>query len=164
MLLSFSVPVMLPYIRTGIRQRDGEDVGNERVKRQTMRNRGPRADKLLAARRMDQSISTDLHLWWKSRTPERERLGTIAYPKLYPIDIWHTFIEPPDAPRYPVIRIDGPCGWRKGDAMLFWSEGDEPGGQFEREAYADGFDTPQAFRDFFVPNMGDRFDGVLFKW
>jgi hypothetical protein len=164
MLLSFSVPAMLPYIRAGLRQRAGEDVGDERVKRQTIRGLGPRNTKLLAERRMDRTISTDLHIWWKSRTRARERLGTVDFPKLFPIDIWHTFIQPMNAPSYQVIRIDGPCGWRDGDATLFWSEGDEPGGRFEREAYADGFDTPQAFRDFFVPNMGDRFDGVLFKW
>lgn len=164
MLLSFSVPAMLPYIRAGLRQRAGEDVGNERVKRQTIRGLGPRNTKLLAERRLDRTISTDLHLWWKSRTRAREILGAISFPKLFPINILHSRIEYPDGTTILVIRIDGPCGWRDGDAMLFWSEGDEPGGQFEREAYADGFDTPQAFRDFFVPNMGDRFDGVLFKW
>lgn len=164
MLLSFSVPEMLPYIRAGLRQRAGEDVGDERVKRQTIRGLGPRNTKLLAERRLDRTISTDLHLWWKSRTRTREMLGVVSFPKLFPINILHSRVEYPDGRTYPVIRIDGPSGWRDGDSMLFWSEGDEPGGGFGREVYADGFDTPQAFRDFFVPTMGDRFDGVLFKW
>ncbi|MGD9766814.1 MAG: hypothetical protein AB7U62_04150 [Pseudolabrys sp.] len=47
--------------------------------------------------------------------------------------------------------------------MLFWSP--EHGGEpFEQEARADGFESAEAFRDYFVPNPGDRFDAILFKW
>lgn len=161
MLLSFSVPVMLPYIRAGLRQRAGEDVGGERVKRQTIRACGPRNQALLDhAKSAGWTIYQDLHLWWKSRTTEREFLGKVdpVGTRIYPINILHSTVTNPDGSSYPVVRIDGPRG------SLFWSEGYERGGAFEREAYVDGFDTPQAFRDFFVPNVGDRFDGVLFKW
>jgi hypothetical protein len=169
MLLSFSVPEMLPMIRAGLRQRAGEDVGATRVKRQTIRARGPRAEKLIAwARGASWTIPYDLHLWWKSRTSEKEFIGKVECGTLppiavYPISILHSYVEPPNAPRYPALRIDGPRGWRRGDAVLFWSEGD-PGGSFISEVLNDGFDTPQAFRDFFVPNIGDRFDAILFKW
>lgn len=164
MILSFSVPAMLPYIEAGIRQHAGEDVDAERVKRQTIRRRGPRAEKLLGWDTIAHTQPYDLHLWWKSRTPQRRHLGTIAGgSKVYPITILHSTVEPPDGPPYPIIRIDGPRGWREGDAMLFWS-GDYSDPAFRAEARADGFDSAQAFRDYFVPNLGDRFEGILFKW
>lgn len=162
MLLSFSVPEMLPYLRAGVRQATGKSV-NERVKRQTFRGRGPRADKLLALDPLGHTIPYMLHLWWKSRTPQREMIGGVERCKVYAINILHSTVTNPDGSGYPVCRIDGPCGWRDGDAMLFWSPGDADNG-FISEAYADGFDSPEAFRDFFVPNLGDRFDAILFKW
>ena len=163
MILSFSVDSMRSMIVAGIAQRSGFPVEGRRVKRQTIRKRGPRAEMLFKARNIDGSIPYDLHLWWKSRTPARENLGTVSYPKVFPINILHSTVEPPDGPSYPVCRIDGPRGWRDGDAMLFWSPGDEPNG-FCSEAYADGFDSPEAFRDYFVPNIGDRFDAILYRW
>ena len=115
------------------------------------------------------TLPYDLHLWWKSRTKEAELIGKVDNDgirpiRLYPINILNSTVTPSEGPPYQVLRIDGPPGWCAGDPTLFWSEGHEGGARFERETYADGFNTPQAFRDFFVPNMGDRFDGVLFKW
>lgn len=152
-------------ISAGIRQHHGEDVGAARVKRQTIRNRGPRARMLFAQARdrNGSSIRYDLHLWWKSRTPQRELLGTVCFPKVWPINILHSQVEPVEGPNYQCIRIVGPRGWRDGAEGLFWSPGDAENG-FTRETYADGFDSPEAFRDFFVPNLGDRFDAILFKW
>ncbi|PPQ42143.1 hypothetical protein [Rhodopseudomonas palustris] len=111
------------------------------------------------------TIPYDLDLWWKSRTPEREHLGAIdrRLVRVWPIEIWHSFIEYADGSTAQCIRINGPRGWRRGDATLWWSPVDEPGA-FAAEAYADGFDSPAAFRDYFVPNRGDRFQAVLFKW
>ncbi|NEV79289.1 hypothetical protein DYI24_19855 [Rhodopseudomonas sp. BR0C11] len=165
MLISFSEASMLPYIRAGIRQARGEDVRGERVKRQTIRGRGQRAEKLLACDPVGHTIPYSLDLWWKSRTPEREHLGGIdcSLVRVWPIEIWHSFIEYTDGSTSECIRINGPRGWRDGDAVLFWSPGDAAGA-FAAEAYADGFDSPEAFRDYFVPNRGDRFDAVLFKW
>lgn len=167
MLLSFSVPEMLPMLRAGLAQCRGEDVGTKRVKRQTIRQYGPRAERLLAHDPIGHTIPYDLHLWWKSRTPDRALIGTIpcGIPpvRVYRLDIWHTSIKPVGEPAYPCIRIDGPRGWRNGDAMLFWSP-NHGGHLFEQETRADGFDSAEAFRDFFVPNPGDRFDAILFKW
>ena len=67
MILSFSVPAMRPMIEAGLRQMRGETV-DERVKRQTIRARGPRAEKLLSYDPICHSIGYDLQLWWKSRT------------------------------------------------------------------------------------------------
>lgn len=163
MILSFSVKKMLPMIRSGIRQRNGYDIGEERVKRQTFRPRGPRAEFLFHRVRRDHSIDYDLHLWWKSRTAERHHIGDVAYAKIWPINILHSRIEYPDGRVVPCCRIDGPVGWRDGDVTLFWSPGDDPNG-FCAEAFADGFDSPEEFRDFFVPKMGDRFDAILYRW
>lgn len=166
MLISFSERPMLPYVRAGIRQANGEDVGGERVKRQTIRARGPRAEKLLArAKDAGNTIPYDLHLYWKSRTPECELLGVIPcrLVHVFPIEILHSHVLPVREPEYQCIRIDGPRGWRERDAMIFWSPGDPPN-SFTSEARADGFDSPEAFRDYFVPNRGDRFKAILFKW
>lgn len=165
MILSFSVDAMRPYIVAGIRQALGMDVGDARVKRQTIRPRGPRAIKMLErAVNAGWTHSYDLHMYWKARAPTQcAFLGKIeggGY--IYPITILHSTVEPPGAPSYPILRIDGPNGWRDGDSMLFWSEGEF--NAFSHEVYADGFDTVAAFRDYFVPNVGDRFEGALFKW
>ncbi|WP_316228356.1 MULTISPECIES: hypothetical protein [unclassified Bradyrhizobium] len=166
MLLSFSVPAMRPYIEAGLRQLRGENIGAARVKRQTIRGLGPRARDLLAWDPIGHTIPHDLQLWWKSRTPQRALLGEVAcqHVHVYQIEILHSRIEPTWGNSYPCIRIDGPRGWRQGDAMLFWSHGNAAGSDFARECYADGFDSPEAFRDFFVPNMGDRFDAILIRW
>lgn len=164
MLLSFSIPEMLPYLEAGLRQRAGEDV-IARVKRQTIRQRGPRAEKLLEwAKDAFWTHPYDLHLWWKSRTPQRNHLGTVTGGShVYPISILHSTVIPPNEPEYEIYRIDGPRGWRTGDSMIFWSP--EHGGQsFETEAYADGFNSARDFAKYFVPNVGDTFDAILFKW
>lgn len=155
---------MLPYIHAGLRQRAGEQV-SERVKRQTIRKRGPRADKLLEwAKGASWTIPYDLHLRWQTRSPQGKLIGIVEGGcRFYPIDIWHTWCQDPGGPERPILRIDAPRGWRRGDAMIFWSEL-HGGLSFEEEAFADGFDSVEAFRDFFVPKMGDRFDGVIYKW
>jgi|GEM_PF-3315199 len=165
MLLSFSIPEMLPMIEAGLRQRAGGDIGNQRVKRQTIRQLGPRTRKLLEYDPVCHTIPHALHLWWKSRSRERKHIGTAeGINKIFKIEILHTFMQSPGEPRETIYRIDGPRGWRQGDTMLFWKPGDPPGGGFEKEAIADGFDGAQAYVDYFVPNFGDRFDGALFKW
>ena len=166
MLLSFSVPEMLPYIRSGILAAQDRPEPGRRVKRQTIRRRGPRAEKLLShAKESAWTHPYDLHLWWKSRTSEREHLGTIlGGGRVYPINILHSTVTPPDARPYPILRIDGPTGWRKGDPMIFWSEQTPPGGPFDFEVREDGFDSVEAFRDYFVPNVGDRFEAIFFRW
>lgn len=168
MLLSFSEASMLSYIRAGLRQRRGEDIGGARVKRQIIRKLGARGRKLLEWDPIGHTIPYDLQLWRKSRTQERELIGDVRVDqggsaRVYAINVLHSRIVNPDGREYPVCRIDGPRGWRRGDAMLFWSPGDDANA-FCAEAHADGFDSPEAFRDYFVPNLGDRFDAILFKW
>jgi len=164
MILSFSVPPMLPYIRAGIRQATGEDVGSERVKRQTIRSRGPRALQLLEhAKDAGWTHYCDFHLWWKSRTPARQFLGKIPSKRIYPITILHSYSQISGGPKEPCFRITGPRGWREGDAMIFWDQ-KNGGADFENEARKDGFDNAQEFVNYFVPEMGARFEGVLYRW
>lgn len=149
MLLSFSEPAMLPMIEAGIAETGGTPAKG-RVKRQTLRKRGPWADILLAQLRPDSySHPGTLHLWWKSRTKERAALGVVKGFKLFALTIKH--YQNGD------VKIKGP-----GHSAAVW---DANGSAVFREfARADGFDSPEAFRDYFVPSPGDEFDGVLFKW
>lgn len=139
MLLSFSVDSMLPMIRAGLRQAANEDVGTERVKRQTIRQRGPRAEVLLTRTILDGVCLFPLHLWWKSRTPGREFLGKVERFQLWPVLITNNG-------GMAVFSV-GLKGIALGDC---WTP--------------DGFDSHAEFREYFVPNKGDRYDGVLFKW
>lgn len=138
MLISFSERPMLPYIRAGIRQALGEDVGNERVKRQTYRADGKRADRLLRWDPAGHTIALPLHLV-----------------RVYAIEIKHQ--------QNLEVRIAGPASWRQGGA-IYWSPGRVGCADFTHEAHSDGFGSPEAFRDYFVPNPGDRFKAILFKW
>jgi hypothetical protein len=157
MLLSFSEAPMLSYVRAGIRQALGEDVGDERVKRQTIRLRGKRAAQLLRWDPVGHTIALALHLYWKSRTPKRERLGVIPAQlvRVYELEIQHLHDGG--------LRIAGPQAWRDGGA-IFWSPGRVGCAHVASESRSGGFDSPEAFRDYFVPNPGDRFDAILFKW
>lgn len=159
MLISFSVPKMLPYIRAGLLQRLGDSIYNERVKRQTIRRLGTRGKQLLLARDpLTHEIPYDLHLWWKSRTPERELIGVVRAEN-GPARVYQLTIK-----RYESsCEISGESGWRTGLQTLAWYSGDEPNA-FSAETDADGFDSPKEFRDFFVPNRCDRFDAILTKW
>lgn len=144
MMLSFSVPSMRQMVVDGARQRAGENVGDARVKRQTIRGLGPRnRDLLERARANEWRFGYDLTLWWKSRTPQRCLLAEIKRAERMPI-----FLVP--------IRIEH----RQGCSFFLFVEGF----CIEQLAKDDGFENPEAFRDFFVPNPGDRFEGVLFKW
>ena len=177
MMLSFSVPEMRPYLEAGLRQRKGEDVGAARVKRQTIRRRGPRADALIEhAEQACWTIPYELQLTWLARTKDCAPIGVASYgdPQphgiyAYPIEILHSSVVPPDAPEYQCLRIVLPRGF-VGGHFHFWSPQD--GGRatrtsangIARMAYADGFDSVEAFRDFFVPERGNRFDGILYRW
>lgn len=163
MLLSFSIPSMRPMIEAGLRQLHGEDIGIERVKRQTIRAMGPRSQKLLQHDPGGQTIPYDLHLYWKSRTPERALLGVV----------------PAARARVQQVRVEriGKSGdipehvnfWRwqaMSTAPRLWTSyvGTPADTGFAIEAFADGFFSAQAFADFFVPQCGDRFDGIIFRW
>ncbi len=149
MLLSFSVPEMLPYIRAGIRQVQGAKIGTERVKRQTVRALGPRAKILLSQATPGYSHPGTLHLWWKSRTKDREFLGAVKIARIYAVTVKHYLSG--------TLAIEGPAGTR-----AEWFQGYGP--KISEFARADGFDSAAAFRDYFVPEAGDVFEGVLYKW
>lgn len=144
MILSFSIPNMRPYIEAGIRQAKGEHV-SERVKRQTIRELKPggRYEHLLNNLKYIEPV--DLHIWWKSRTPEREKLGTVRLLSVERI----------------IIR-------NQGGILQVCREAYPPGPMSDygivRLARADGFNGTVRFADFFVPNPGDVFNGVLIKW
>src|SRR6185369_9072435 len=131
MLLSFSELPMLPYIRAGVRQALGEHVGGERVKRQTIRSYGPRAEQLLRWDPVGHTIALPLHLYWKSRTPKRERLGVIPCQlvRVYAIEI--------EQQQNLEVRIAGPAAWREGGA-IFWAPDRVGCADFAREAHDDG--------------------------
>jgi len=138
MILSFSVDSMRPMIVAGLRQRAGAEVGGERVKRQTVRKRGPRAEMLLAQAAANGGLCRyALHLWWKSRTAERAELGVIAEP---PATCWPISIDLAD------VRVAGAAV----DAHEF--------------ARLDGFDHLSDMHSFFELDRGDVFYGILFKW
>lgn len=154
MLLSFSVPEMRPMIEAGVRAHNGFDVGSARVKRQTIRKRGPRAEALLAvAREKHWRCPHPLHLWWKSRTKERKRLGIVSGGLVCPVRIVRSAANRGDFDISLTAEQRGIC---------FFAFDDNP----DAEAFArvDGFDSAEAFRDFFVPRAGDVFQGVIFTW
>lgn len=164
MMLSFSEPGMLPYVRAGIRQAAGEDVGGERVKRQTIRRRGPRAEQLLAHDPIAGTTPYIFNLYWKARTPQCEHLGDVSCVRVVAIEILHSRVEPTDRAPYQSLRICGRRHWNDdGDDTLFWAHGDADSG-FCRFAFNDGFETVEAFREYFVPNFGDRFEAILYRW
>lgn len=137
MLLSFSVDYMRPYVEAGIRQNNGEDVGAARVKRQTIRKLGPVAKRLI---KFGIRPVMPLHLWWKSRTKEKAFLGVVPSWRITPVYI-------ANCNGAPVIEIDR----RAIDNQ-------------DQFAIDDGFDSLDAFLAYFVPNAGDVFNGVLYKW
>lgn len=167
MLVSFSHPQMRPWIEAGLRQFRGEDVGDARVKRQTIRRMGPRYERLLHLAGPQGGINADLgslHLWWKSRTPVRCALGVVVPFRIRPIMIERA-MEEEDERQYVMVHVaheDGPAA--------LW-EAPLSGQRFNPEIYriaklihADGFDSYQTFTDFFAPKVGDVFNGVLLQW
>ncbi len=171
MLLSFSHPDMLPFVRAGIAQANGADVGDTRVKRTTIRKMGPRYQSLLV--RGYEGIR--LHHWWKSRTPLREKLGEAGLLTIERIGI-ERVSHGGDGEEW--VRIDGRSRlFEMFDAhgALQWSSIANPASLSPLEpprdfegvcsiAYADGFTSLHDFADFFVPNLGARFEGVVLKW
>ena len=152
MILSFSVPEMKPYIEAGLQQAKGVNI-KTRVKRQTIRKWGPQAERVLRHEKFPYRLS----LWWKSRTSEREFLGSIEHDdvKAYPITIHHGDVG---------IYVEGCSAWDPHMNCYCWAKDAIPGVDFWAFSDADGFDSPEAFRDYFVPNPDDVFKGILYKW
>lgn len=173
MILSFSEAPMRPMIEAGLRQRAGENVGRARVKRQTIRKLGPAAADLLERGTGGNTIPCDLDLWWQLSGAAPAHLGTVDAGeapgiRVYWIEILHATVKPPGDAEYMCLRVVLPLCWQwQGDNrewMMFWSPSHKGGEALEAFARADGFDSVEAFRDYFVPNRGDRFEGILYVW
>ncbi len=182
MLLSFSIPSMRPMLLAGLHQRLGDDVGVERTKRQTIRALGgnrPRARNRLLLERAQASgswaLGYDLQLWWKSRTKERSLIGEVVDGsptpiRLYPITIMQRTADMARHDGFAIIvktMVPGFESRAASEVTITWEYRLRPPNAPEelcKLAWDDGFDDAYAFADFFVPNVGDRFDGVLIKW
>lgn len=151
MLLSFSVDYMRQMVEDGFLQAMGKDVGDARVKRQTIRRRGPVADRLIA-RGIPNGMELDL--WWKSRTKQRAFIGSVPKWQLFPVDISNNDGQ---------VFMRGPTGWRPIHTSLGWCP-ERGGSELKQEAWNDGFDSVEDFRDYFVPKSADIFPGALFRW
>lgn len=153
MLLSFSVDYMRSYVEAGIKQANGGRVRDERIKRQTIRGLGPVAERVL---RQCDPVSHrhpgTLHLWWKSRTPDRAHLGDVTGFRAYPLEIEHLRATAP------LFELRGP-----GKSKLMW-DGTKSTSGFEEFALADGFHNGEDFVNFFVPRAGAVFRGIIYKW
>lgn len=143
MLLSFSIDEMRPMIVNGLKELAGEPVEG-RVKRQTIRRFGPQYMKKFGTAKHLEGLQLDL--WWKSRTPDRFKFGQVTGSatrliiRRVPIGVQ---LEP--------IDKDNPYEIHTEDTFM----------DFVR---ADGFSSAAEFIDYFVPNEGDVFEGVLFRW
>ncbi len=120
--------------------------------------RGPRGAALIERARADGwRCPCPLHLWWKSRTKERAFIGKVEGAECKPLLIVRSQL-----PRGPIL-IGGEAF--KGDHVAYATFlPEEPNMTADAFARADGFDSVEAFRDFFVPKPGDVFEGVLFSW
>lgn len=169
MLISFSLPIMLPMVVNGLIAAKVAGHGKlaldverwlhdtfpaetatagRRVKGQTIRTHNATGRSNYANRRQGDRLD----IWWKSRTPGRRKLGEVILP-VDPIQIR-------------IIHREGgiPAAFsvEPGQAAALarpWSDM-----EVEAVALADGFDSVTAFRDFFAPLPGDSFTGWLVKW
>ena len=177
MLLSFSIPEMLPAILLGAHQADyNQDMTPALVaaqstlnkplsqlrgvtpKRQTIRRYDFENPNLKSPySRVKPGDMADL--WWKSRTAERFKIGrapinSVEYVKIY--------------------RSKQPArhGRAAGSVRLYTPNGHvyshlDAGGNINEItalAQADGFPSAAEFWDYFAPNPSDTFKGVLIKW
>lgn len=168
MIVSFSIPEMLPAIWEGLREIDGKPrtlpclhdratkawlrdtivaAGAHRaspthVKRQTIRRFSSHWLRLV-----DNPLAYNLHLYWKSRHPtERRFLAEVPCQQAY------------------LITIERHS---QGEGFDVQVEDDKRPLPLEYMATLflhDGFKSGRAFRDYFVPQPGDRFAGVLIRW
>jgi len=138
MLLSFSHVYMFPMIVNGLREYAGEPISSVRVKRQTIRKFGTMNQKLFGDR--DYLPVLSLHLWWKSRTPNRYKFGEVTGSGTR-------------------IRIE-----RTQENDILISKLDPPLPELYDLAIKDGFNSIDSFLDYFVPDLGNVFEGVLFQW
>lgn len=154
MIISFSIPRMLPLIWNGLVQLDvpqtrdrelSQFVTNiraetqqfcyERVKRQTIRPLSLHWQRLI-----DNPGKYKLDLFWKAQySPERQRLGTIPCQSAQIVTI-----------------VNHPTGLRILSTILL----DQSSPMWQ----LDGFDSENDMRRYFVPEANQAFHGVLIRW
>lgn len=171
MMLSFSMPSMRPMIEAGLRERavtgfppsrEGASAdrpaaqGGSRTKRQTIRHRGPVWQRMIAEA-INGRVERDLHLWWKSRSSERELLGVVRGFHIEAIAIENCagdcLIHRPSITSCAPADGSSPSALPDVEFMLAHAM-----------ARDDGFEDFAAFARYFAPNPGDRFAGALIKW
>jgi len=136
MLLSFSIDEMRPMIVNGLKELAGEPVDG-RVKRQTIRRFGPQYMKKFGTAKHLEGLQLDL--WWKGRTPNRFKFGQVTGSGT-------------------LLKLE-----RTAENHILVT-GFEPLPELVELSVKDGFNTVDEFLDYFVPNNGDVFEGVLFRW
>lgn len=185
MMLSFSIPSMRVMIEAGLRERAvtgfpqqdasgrAASAASIRTKRQSIRRRGPVWQRVLAESEGGPEkggrVERDLHLWWKSRTPEREKLGTVRGFEIFPVTIFHGAEDGMRPRETGFVRVALPpdrilFGYADFSDALSAASPDFGATSACAFAYADGFDEWLDFVNFFVPRPGDRFPGALIRW
>lgn len=175
-LLSFSIPEMLPNLIAGLdvagayreegafeahsawaRTNFGQDPESAvRLKRQTIREYDPDTSSLRSPYARIKAGYT-AHIWWKSRSAQRRKLGSVPITSITHVEIKHSMT----ANRKEVMldidtggtvqRFCTAFGWKDQNAITLF-------------ARRDGFNGLEDFRDYFVPKPGDTFRGVLIEW
>lgn len=170
MLLSFSLPDMLPNLVLGLDEAGAlagkptaplfdwaaHVCGGGRTvwahadattgpKRQTIRAFNPATSSARSPYRRAAPGGT-AHLWWKSRVPdEKRKLGVVRLQGVRRVAMQRYYVGPPK-----VVTLE------RGR----WA--DVP--NLDAFARADGFPDVEAMADWFVPEPGDSFQGVVLSW
>jgi hypothetical protein len=102
---------------------------------------GAKRQTIRAPRKIPIKVGDTLYMWWKSRSPQREKLGEANCTKTTPITI------------------------QKTKAILTYTDsGDYEIAHLDKFAQADGFDNWQQMIEFFDKTHGLPFTGVLIEW
>ena len=174
MLLSFSHKRMLPAIEAGIAYRHSGGAHAVRcdtppdMKLQTIRawtGDKSRYRPLVEATAEEKGAAGDhtLHLWWKSRTAERRKLGEVRLKSATRLLIRRTDV-PGDWLTISFLEANGERMWGTYVLRAHLVATDHQPIVVRDLALADGFATVADFADYFVPRPGDSFLGVLIKW
>lgn len=104
---------------------------------------GAKCQTIRAVRKNPIKVGETLYLWWKQRSPEREKLGEATC-----TSIKHVFINN----GVEIKKADD-------DFAAFLS-----GEQLEEFAIADGFNNWQELVEFFESTHGLPFEGIVIQW
>lgn len=172
MLLSFSLPDMLPELIDGLygdylqpcdraRYKEQSDWCEQIMglraedrhtpKMQTIRAYHPDTSPARSPYRTVKPGDT-AHIWWKSRTAERRKLGSPTITGVQTVRLSNhagSFVIALPTNSNALLDAAGIIASRDGQNAF---------------ARADGFKDARSMRDYFVPKDGDVFHGVLISW